>query len=125
MPRSWSNGTALPSRSAVQIFAAAPQSWRQVAHTIEAMEALRSRCAEMAVAPVFVHGIYLVNLAGNKPENISRSVEALAQGLRFCEATGANGVIFHVGSHLGAGFDTMLPQIVQGMQEALTRVPGE
>ncbi|MHB8577698.1 MAG: deoxyribonuclease IV [Dehalococcoidia bacterium] len=110
---------------AIQIFAAAPQSWRPVSHSAEAMALLRSRCLEREIMPVFVHGVYLVNLAGNKPENVDKSVDALAQSLRFCEAAGALGTIFHVGSHLGAGFDETLPQVARCMREALKQAPGE
>ena len=38
-------------------------------------------------------------------------------------ALGIAGVIFHVGSHRGAGFEPMLPQIVHAMQTALEDAP--
>ncbi|HLZ72262.1 MAG TPA: deoxyribonuclease IV [Dehalococcoidia bacterium] len=110
---------------AVQIFASAPQSWRPLAHGEEAIAQLKSHAVEAEVAPIFVHGIYLINLAAESAEHVEKSVTSLAAALQFCEGAGALGTIFHVGSHKGAGFDTVRPRIVAAMQEALTRAPGE
>jgi deoxyribonuclease IV len=109
----------------LQIFASAPQSWRAISHTNEAMAELRRRCGECENPPLFVHGIYLINLATADEAHLERSAKSLAAALAFCEATGARGVIFHVGSHKGAGFDNVLPQISRVMREAIDSVPGE
>ena len=110
---------------AIQIFATAPQSWKPHAHTPETMALLRQHAGEMEIAPIFVHAIYLVNLAADNEAHVERSIESLAQALAFCEATGAKGAIFHVGSHKGAGFAAVQPRIVAAMQAALARAPGE
>ena len=110
---------------ALQIFASAPQSWRAISHTNEAMAELRRRRGECENPPLFVHGIYLINLASADEAHLERSAKSLAAALAFCEATGARGVIFHVGSHKGAGFETVLPQIGRAMREAIASVPGE
>ena len=41
-----------------------------------------------------------------------KSVTAMRATLEAAEAIGAEGVIFHVGSHLGAGFETALENVV-------------
>jgi deoxyribonuclease-4 len=110
---------------AIQIFASAPQSWRPHSHTDEAIARLKEHACDAQVAPIFVHGIYLINLAAESAEHVEKSVDSLAAALRFCEGTGALGTIFHVGSHKGAGFETARPRIVAAMQEALARAPGE
>jgi deoxyribonuclease-4 len=110
---------------AVQIFASGPQSWRPGSHTDEAMAAMKSRAAECGIDDVFVHGVYLVNLATADPTLLNRSVGSLKQYLAFCGATGAQGTIFHVGSHRGAGFDTVLPQIAGAIERVLEVTPPE
>jgi len=110
---------------AIQIFASAPQSWRVKEHTPEAMALLQQRASECGVLPAFVHAIYLINLATADPAHLERSIGALAGALRFCEAAGCAGAIFHVGSHKGLGSEAVLPQIVQAMQDVLERAPGE
>lgn len=110
---------------ALQIFASAPQSWRAISHTQEAMAELRRRCGESENPPLFVHAIYLINLAAADEAHLKRSVDSLIAALQFCEATGAVGAIFHVGSHKGAGFDEVLPQIGRVLAEAIVAVPGQ
>lgn len=109
----------------LQIFASAPQSWRAVSHTREAMDELRRRCGESSNPPLFVHAIYLINLAAADDAHLQRSVESLTGALRFCKEIGATGVIFHVGSHKGAGFEGVLPQIGRAMAAAIAAVPGD
>lgn len=108
---------------AIQIFASGPQSWRPYAHTGEVIAELRQRCTDQGVGPVFVHGIYLINLATADPALLSRSVESLKQYMAFCAGSGAEGVIFHIGSHKGAGFDTVLSQIAGAITEVLDSTP--
>jgi deoxyribonuclease IV len=109
----------------IQIFASAPQSWRPHTHADVACALLRERSHEHGITPLFVHGIYLINLGTADAAHLGRSTGALKQALKFCEQTGARGVIFHVGSHKGAGFDGVLPQIAEAIRETLDYVPGE
>jgi deoxyribonuclease IV len=108
---------------AVQIFASGPQSWRPGAHTEEAMAAMKARAAECRIEPVFLHGVYLINLATADPTLLNRSVGSLKQYLAFCGTTGALGTIFHVGSHKGAGFDGVLSQIAAAIERVLDATP--
>jgi deoxyribonuclease-4 len=107
----------------VQIFASGPQSWRPGSHTDEAMAGLKSRANECGIEPVFLHGVYLVNLATADPTLLNRSVGSLKQYLAFCGATGACGTIFHVGSHKGSGFDGVLSQIAASIERVLEATP--
>jgi deoxyribonuclease-4 len=108
---------------AIQIFASGPRSWRPYAHTDDIIDAMRARCAEMAIAPVFLHGIYLVNLATADPALLSRSVDSLKRYMAFCDRGGASGVIFHIGSHKGAGFDGVLSQVAGAISDVLAGSP--
>lgn len=109
----------------IQIFASGPQGWRPVAHTDAAITALRRRAAEAGIAPLFLHGVYLINLASADDTLVRRSVESLKQYMAFAARSGAEGVIFHIGSHKGSGFEAVLPQIVAAVTEVLRAVPGE
>jgi len=108
----------------IQIFASAPQSWRPVSHGDDAIGILNRRVTECDINPVFVHGIYLVNLATENELQLQRSVDSLSKCLSFCDAAGAQGVIFHVGSHKGLGFEAVLPQIIGAIQEVLAKASG-
>lgn len=107
----------------IQLFASPPQSWRHPAHSDEACAALRQRAAVAGIGPLFVHGVYLINLAAADPVHLARSIDSLKRTLDFCAHAGARGVIFHLGSHKGAGFDAVLPQIVDALRQVLASCP--
>src|SRR6266508_3413801 len=51
----------------------------------------------------------------------SRSESTLAGYLKAADELGVNGVIFHTGSHKGAGFDARLPSILEHIRHVLER----
>jgi len=109
----------------IQIFASAPQSWRPGSHTDETLAAMKQRADEYAITPVFLHGIYLINLASADETLVNRSVGSLKQALQFCASTGTKGAIFHTGSHKGAGFAAVLSQIVEAIGDVLAATAPE
>jgi deoxyribonuclease-4 len=88
---------------AVQVFTQSPRMWKPTAHTPEEIERFRVRREEVGVRSVVCHALYLVNLAGPDREVRKKSVAAMRGSLETAAAIGAEGVVFHVGSHLGAG----------------------
>jgi deoxyribonuclease-4 len=109
----------------IQIFGAAPQSWRKKDYSLEEAEAFQRRLAEADVQPVFIHGVYLINLATSDPAGLERSVDSLIWSLDVCRQIGVRGTIFHLGSHRGAGFEAKLPQVVDAVQRILEGSPGD
>jgi deoxyribonuclease-4 len=109
----------------IQIFAAAPQSWRKTEYSAEGAKAFQKKAAEAGVRPVFIHGPYLINLATSDPIGLERSVDALTWSLDVCREIGAAGTIFHLGSHRGAGFEAVLSQIASAVHRALEGSPGD
>jgi deoxyribonuclease-4 len=109
----------------IQIFAAAPQSWRKKVYSAEEAEAFQRKASEADVQPVFIHGVYLVNLATSDPAGLERSIDALTWSLDVCRQIGALGTIFHLGSHRGAGFEAVLSQVVAAVCRILEGSPGD
>ena len=109
----------------IQIFGAPPQVWRRRKIRPEECEAFQAAMAETDIQPVFLHGPYLINLATEKPDQLQKSSEALAGDLKLASAIAAKGVIFHVGSHKGAGFEHVLPQITEAIQNVLDDTPDD
>lgn len=109
----------------IQIFGAPPQTWRRRKIRPDECEAFRARMAETGIEPVFIHGVYLINLATGSPEQLAKSTEALTGDLQLASAIGAKGVIFHVGSHKGAGFEQVLPQIAEAIRGVLDETPDD
>lgn len=109
----------------IQIFGGPPQQWRSVRASDDDAQAFRERLAETGIGPVFIHAQYLINLASEDPALVSRSKGALRSNLHLCAQIGARGVIFHIGSHKGAGFDAVFGQVCGSIRQALDETPPE
>lgn len=107
----------------IQIFGSQPQTWRRRLYDDTQAQTFQVKSLEMDVAPTFLHGIYLINLATSNPDNLERSQEALVHDMHIAAQLGAAGVIFHTGSHKGAGYDQVFPQIVEAVRKVLDLSP--
>ena len=90
----------------------------------EATEAtFRRRWTESGLQGHWLHAVYLVNLATPKPDLLRQSIGSLVHYMEIAARLDADGVVLHPGSHLGAGFAPMLPQIAAALREVLDRAP--
>ena len=109
---------------AIQIFASSPRAWRFRFPSEKEVAAFRQKAEAADVSPVFIHGSYLVSL-GASGDILDKSVDCLVNNMMVAGQIGAAGVIFHGGSHKGAGFEGMLGQAVAALQEVLSKAePG-
>jgi deoxyribonuclease IV len=104
----------------VQLFVQSPRTWRFPNHDPSDLEAFRERSAELDM-PALVHALYLVNLAAPDDEIYRKSVETMQSTMDAACAIEADGVVFHVGSHLGAGFEAGLERVVPALEQVLDR----
>jgi deoxyribonuclease-4 len=105
---------------AVQLFVQSPRTWRFPEHDPADLEAFRSK-REEAGLPALVHALYLVNLAAPDDAIYSKSVDTMRATVDAACAIEADAVVFHLGSHLGAGFETGLERVVPALQQVLAR----
>ena len=106
---------------AVQLFVQSPRAWRFPIHDPAALERFRQRRVETGLGGVLVHALYLVNLATPDKAMYSKSVDTMRSTMDAACAIGADGVVFHIGSHLGAGFEQGLKRIVPALEQVLDR----
>jgi deoxyribonuclease IV len=106
---------------AVQVFTQSPRMWRPTAHSEEALARFRERRSETAIGSVVCHAVYLVNLATLDDDMYEKSRTAMEATVDTACALGAEGVVFHVGSHLGAGFDAGVKRAAPILRELLDR----
>ena len=109
----------------IQIFGAAPQTWRRRDASAEEIAAFCEKAAAADVEPVFLHAVYLINLAASDPVNLERGVASLVADLALCAQIDAKGSIVHIGSHRGAGLDAVFPQVVAAIRRVLDSTPQE
>jgi deoxyribonuclease IV len=104
---------------AVQIFTQSPRMWRPTEHSEEEVARFRARREEAGVRAVVCHALYLVNLAGADRDMHKKSVTAMQASLETARAIGADGVVFHVGSHLGKGLAAGYRRAVPALRRLL------
>jgi deoxyribonuclease-4 len=104
---------------AVQVFTQSPRMWRPTEHSEEQVARFRERREEARIQGVVCHALYLVNLAGDDRGLHRKSVTAMRASMETAAAIGAEGVVFHVGSHLGKGLDAGYRRAVPALRELL------
>ena len=106
---------------AVQVFTQSPRTWRPTNHDPANFERFKERRKEAGIEGVVCHALYLINLANPKKDFYEKSVAALRNTVDVGCGIDADAVVFHVGSHLGAGFEAGLDRVVPALAEALER----
>jgi deoxyribonuclease-4 len=104
---------------ALQLFVQSPRAWRFPEHDPKDLAAFGERRLELGIGAVLVHALYLVNLASPNDDFYEKSVVTMSSTMDAACAIGADGVIFHVGSHQGAGFEAGLERAVPAMKQIL------
>ena len=103
----------------VQVFTQSPRTWRPTNHDPTTFDRFRERRAEAGIGAVLCHALYLCNLAAPKDDVYEKSLAAMLNTMEVACAIGADGVVFHVGSHLGAGMDAGLERVLPAMEQVL------
>lgn len=91
----------------LQIFSSSPKSWTMPPFSGKRVTAVR---------PVFIHAKYLINLGSDKPDLLQKSIASLKYELQVADLIGAKGVIVHLGSHLGRGFEAVFHQVTESIK---------
>lgn len=102
---------------AVQIFSSNPRIWQPRSVEAEEMTALVAGLRKHRL-PLFFHTIYLINLASPDESLRLRSVRSLSHALVSGALAGAAGVVTHVGSHKGEGFEAALDLVADAVRAA-------
>jgi deoxyribonuclease IV len=105
--------------NAVQVFTQSPRMWRPTEHAPEELERFRARRRQARVKHVSCHALYLVNLASRDRAIRKASLTALRATLETAQGIGADAVVFHVGSHLGYGFEAAVRKIAPMLRDLL------
>ncbi|MDQ3993636.1 MAG: deoxyribonuclease IV [Actinomycetota bacterium] len=106
---------------AVQVFTQSSRTWRPTNHDPANFERFKERRPKAGIGGVLCHAIYLINLASPDDVVYEKSVASLLNTMDVACAIEADGVVFHVGSHLGAGFEHGLERALPALEQALGR----
>jgi len=103
----------------LQVFTQSPRTWRPTNHEQSSFDRFRERRAEIGLDGVLCHALYLCNLAAPNDEVYTKSVAALRNTMEVARGIGADAVVFHVGSHLGSGFEVGLERVLPALEQVL------
>src|SRR5258708_7185387 len=107
----------------VQIFSASPRVWARSPMSESEVARYNELKKTLGIEKTVVHAIYLLNLATENPELARKSREVIVYDLRLDAAIGGSGVVVHLGSHLGRGFDAVKNQLVGEIKDILSNTP--
>jgi len=107
----------------IQIFASSPGAWKPpLVRPEESARYLAAR-RRQSVDPLFIHAIYLINLASTDDMLRARSQASLVATLQAGGTLEASGVVTHIGSHGGRGFAAVRDIVAAGLREVLANTP--
>lgn len=107
----------------VQIFSASPRVWARTAMASDSIEKYNTLKKELGIQKSVIHAIYLLNLASENPELVEKSRSVVEYDLRIDAAIGGSGVVVHVGSHQGRGFEASKEAIAREIKTILSNTP--
>lgn len=103
-------------------YTGAPQNTRRKEISELNIEPAWAYMKEHGIDEIIVHAPYIINLGNSvKPETFELAVEFLAKEIDRTVSCRSHTLILHPGAHVGAGTETGTAQIIQGLNEVLTR----
>ena len=110
---------------AVQVFVSPPQSWGFKPLDEKIATEFKAKAREYNIGPTVFHAIYLVSLGSDDDALINRGKSSLKKYMNAASELDALGVIFHLGSHKGKGFEAVKAKVAAGIQEVLSESPDD
>jgi deoxyribonuclease-4 len=107
----------------VQVFSGSPRVWARPDINKFDSKKIAAKCTEKGIQSIITHSLYLVNLASENPELIQKSMNALAFDLAFDARVGGSGVVVHVGSHKGNGWEGCREAVRDAIAQLVKEAP--
>lgn len=109
--------------TAIQTFASPPRTLKFFPVSQEIIDDYLIAKKQSNIKTHVFHGVYLVNLANEKPDYVQASIESLINYQQLAGRLGVLGTIFHVGSHKGNGFDSVKEGVANSIAQIVTASP--
>jgi len=104
------------------VYTGAPQNTRRKEISELNIDEGLALAREHGINEFIIHAPYIINLGNTeKAETFSLAVEFLAKEIERSVAMEATTIVLHPGSHVGAGEEAGIAQIVKGLNEVLTK----
>jgi len=107
----------------LQIFAGSPRMWTRSAYPDRIALDFRAAVKKHDLSPVYIHALYLTNLASDNHELVDKSRTALVMDMENSAKIGSAGVVLHIGSHQGRGWEAVKDQVIREISTVLASTP--
>lgn len=102
-------------------YTGAPQNTRRKSISELNIDAAWDYLSRHQIEEIIVHAPYIINLGNSvKPETFELAVQFLQLEIERTAACKSQTLILHPGSHVGAGTEAGITQIIKGLNEVLT-----
>ena len=102
-------------------YTGAPQNTRRKSISELNIDAAWDYLSRHQIEEIIVHAPYIINLGNSvKPETFELAVQFLQLEIERTDACKSQTLILHPGSHVGAGTEAGIAQIIKGLNEVLT-----
>ena len=105
----------------MQVFNQSPRAWRPTKYSDADFAAFGERLARSTVKSIYIHAVYLINVASDDAEVRRKSLISLTHALQVGDAVGASGVIVHPGSGKGQAPGPTFKRLGKAMKAALAK----
>lgn len=103
------------------IYTGAPQNTRRKPIEELNIEAGRQHMVDNGISNIVVHAPYIINIANTtKPATFALGVDFLQKEIERTAALGADQIVLHPGAHVGAGAESGIAKIIEGLNEVLS-----
>lgn len=103
-------------------YTGAPQNTRRKDISELNIDAAWEYMGQHGIDNIVIHAPYIINLANTvKPETFQLAVDFLAVEIERTAAMRSKILVLHPGSHVDAGVDAGIAQIIKGLNEVLTK----
>jgi apurinic endonuclease (APN1) len=109
----------------IQIFASNPTGWRPSPDDPALCASFVQAARACQLEPIVLHAPYIINLGTVDDVVWEKSIALLTWTLQRGALLGARYVVFHTGSHKGAGVEVGVQRVAQGIARILPETPEE
>jgi len=109
--------------AAIQIFTSNQMQWKGNPVMPEIAEKFAAEQNQNQINAVVSHDSYLVNLASPEPVKLAMSRKAFIEEILRSQALQIHLIVFHPGSHMGAGVDFALQKIAESLDSTIEQTP--
>jgi len=101
--------------TAIQIFTKNANQWKAKPITIDEIDLFKKKWEESNIASIFGHNAYLINLCATDKSIYEKSMSAMLQEIERTEQLVLPYLVFHPGSHGGAGYEAGIKKIAESL----------